>query len=84
MRTIESLDEIEQDEKDKREKQTRQQLSLSTSGLVVSNSPSVDNPRNMKSTETNPIRRTALHYLVNVAIIVIFLLIIFNFLPVVT
>lgn len=37
----------------------------------------------MKSTESNPVRRTALHYLVNIAIIVIFLLIIFNFLPVV-
>lgn len=35
----------------------------------------------MKTVEAKPVRRTLLHYLVNVAIIVIFLMIIFSFLP---
>jgi hypothetical protein len=35
----------------------------------------------MKSAEPIPVQRTILHYLVNLAIIIIFLIIIFNFLP---
>jgi len=37
----------------------------------------------MKSVQRPSARQTILHYLVNIAIIVIFLLVIFNFLPLV-
>ena len=35
----------------------------------------------MKTSEPTPVRRTVLHYVVNIVIVAIFLIIIFNFLP---